>query len=65
MVEAPRTSSPARLHRLDKGRHDAAHVIAVVGVEILVLGADEGLLHQIGNVFGRRRTGGVPGRIRR
>ena len=28
-------------------------VIAVVGVEILVLGGDEGLLHQIGNILGR------------
>ena len=42
----------ARLHRLDTGGDDAARVIAGVVVEILVLGRDEGLFDQVGDLFG-------------
>ena len=45
----------ARLHRLHRGGADAAQVVALMGVEILVLRRDEGLLDQVRD-FGR---GGV------
>ncbi len=44
---------PAALHGFDHGGDHAAGVIAVVVVEILVLGADESVLHQLRNVLGR------------
>lgn len=43
----------ARPHRLDHCRGDPARVVAAMAIEILVLGRDERLFHQIGNILGR------------
>ena len=41
---------PARHHRLPRRARHADRIEAVVNVEVLVLGADEGVLHQFGNL---------------
>ena len=47
----------ARDDRIARRSGNAGHIIAFVLIEILVLGADEGFLHQIGNVLdGREQT---------
>ena len=45
---------PARDNRIARRSGDAGHIIAVVAVEILILGADERLFHQIRNIFDGR-----------
>ena len=53
---------PARIGQIaDEGADDAALVDAVVLVEAPVLGGDEGLLHQIGNVAERHPDAPVAG----
>ena len=44
---------PARPYRIDRSRTDAPQIIAFVLIEVLVLGRDERLFHQIGNGFRR------------
>jgi hypothetical protein len=52
MVDAPR-SSAADFTASTEGCGHPRDVIAVVGVEVLVLGRDEGILHQIGDILDR------------
>jgi len=53
MVEAPRSFLATGQDGIAEGGGHARHVIAVVGVEILVLGADEGVFDDIGDVLDR------------
>ncbi len=46
-------AQPAAGHRILHGRGHAHHIKARVGVEVLVLGADEGVLHHIGDILNR------------
>ena len=49
----PAHVAPARFDRIHRRRTDAAQVIALMGVEVLVLCRDEGLFHQIRDGIGR------------
>ena len=50
---SPAQFLPARQDRIAEGGGHAGDIIAVMGVEILVLGGDEGVLHQIGDILDR------------
>ncbi len=54
---------PARDHGLDKGRRHAADVIAGVGIEILVLGGNEGVFDDLGDFLDRREEAALDGKL--
>ncbi len=54
---------PAVHRRVVERRHDAARVEAVVLVEVLVLGRDEGILHPVGDLVDRREDPSLAGEL--
>ena len=51
---------PARAHSLDQSGQHPAGIKALMLVKILVLGADEGPFHDIGNFIGGREDAAFP-----
>ena len=62
IVEAPRRRLAVHGRVVDRG-DDAARVEAVVLVEVLVLGRDEGLLHQVGDLVDGREDPPLAGEL--
>ncbi len=56
-------AQPAAARRFQRRGHHAAHVIALVDVEVLVLGRDKGVFHQIGNLLGRGVEAALAGKL--